>query len=110
MDSFTQQLFYTSDESIHSTQMGQVVELNESLTGRVKQVEILGDGRLFFSLEESSKRLKVWYQDHLLPQPDFSVKQRRNYYLNLQVYETDPCQREIVKFRVKQRSPTAYDI
>ena len=33
MDSFTQQIFYTSDETLHSNQMGQVVELLDTLTG-----------------------------------------------------------------------------
>jgi hypothetical protein len=54
--------------------MGQVLETNNDLTGAVSQIEILGDGRMFFTLEENSKHVKVWSQDRLREQSDLTVR------------------------------------
>lgn len=54
--------------------MGQVLETNNDLTSPVFQVEILGDGRMFFTLEEKSKHVKVWSQERLREQNDLTVR------------------------------------
>ena len=54
--------------------MGQVLETSNDLTSTVFQVEILGDGRMFFTLEEKSKHVKVWSQERLREQSDLTVR------------------------------------
>ena len=54
--------------------MGQVLETSNDLTSTVFQVEILGDGRMFFTLEQQSKHVKVWSQDRLREKSDLTVR------------------------------------
>ena len=60
MDSYTLNLLFAKEPS---EDKNEVTEECESLSGRIVQAEICGSGRMFATLDEDSKSLKIWYND-----------------------------------------------
>lgn len=60
MDSYSQNLLYAKEVSLDKDEF---IEECPELLGTITQAEICGSGRMFATLEDGSKSLKIWHND-----------------------------------------------
>lgn len=86
MQSYTMQIFYSSDEKLVGQLICSVVQRKDTLgSAQIRQVEILGDGRMFFTLADGDSHLNVWHQSVIYASAEAEARQFR--YSELDVYE-----------------------